>query len=220
MSPDLRLYGILDPAQCGRRDLVALAHDALKGGMTLIQVRDKSAQTRTFCEITRALVAALDGSGVSVIVNDRIDVAMAAGAHGVHVGQDDMPPRDAHALLGPDRILGVTIRTEDEARNTDLAGVSYAGIGGVFPTASKVNETSPVGLDGLSNLAAIVRKRKPGIGIVAIAGINLENAASVIDAKADGIAVISALFGAADVAKAAEDLRCVVDERLRMSAAS
>lgn len=211
---DLTLYGVLDPAQCGGRSLVDLAAAAVRGGVTAIQLRDKIGDARAIIEAVAALKASLVGTGVPIIVNDRVDVAHAAGADGVHVGQDDLPPAAACALLGPEAIVGVTVRTDDEARATDLEPADYVGLGGVFATASKINETAPIGTEGVARIGAILRSRKPGIGILAIAGIDKTNAASVISAGADGVAVLSALFGADDPAAAAKDLRGVIDPHL------
>lgn len=176
----------------------------------MIQVRDKTGSARNLCETVSKLKTALSGSPVRLIVNDRIDIAHAAGADGVHVGQDDLSPQAARDILGPDAIVGVTVRTDEEARGTDLSAADYVGLGGVFATSSKVNETAPIGLDGLARIAGIVRARKPGIKIVAIAGIDATNAAAVIAAGADGVAVLSALFGKADPEAAARDLRAAV----------
>ncbi len=211
---DLTLYGVLDPAQCGERPIADLAAAAVGGGATAIQLRDKSGSARSTIEAVAALKGALTGRDVPIIVNDRVDVAHASGADGVHVGQDDLPPAAARAILGPKAIVGVTVRTDDEARATDLEPADYVGLGGVFATDSKINETVPIGTKGVARIGAILRSRKPGIGILAIAGINKANAASVISAGADGVAVLSALFGADDPVAAAKDLRGVIDPYL------
>lgn len=206
MTPlDLSVYAIADPARA-RGDVVALTRAAVAGGATLIQLRDKTSETAAMVATARALVAALRGTGVPLLVNDRVDVALAAEADGVHLGQDDMALADARRLLGPRAIIGVTIRTDREAEETPLGAADYAAIGGVFATASKVNETPPLGLDGVSRLAAILRRRRPGLPLCAIAGIDAGNAAAVIAAGVDGVAVISDIYRAADPAAAAAAL--------------
>jgi thiamine-phosphate pyrophosphorylase len=166
-------------------------------------------------EHARALVDALDGSGVPLIVNDRVDVALAAGAGGVHVGQDDMPVADTRRLLGRDAIIGLSIKSDEQARHAPLDLLDYVAIGGVFATVSKDNPDPPVGIDGLRRIAEIIRARVPGFPICAIAGIDVDNTESVIEAGADGVAVISALSRPGDPSQAAKRLRDVIDNAIR-----
>ena len=165
-------------------------------------------------EQARALRRVCEDLGVGLLVNDRADVALAAGADGVHLGQDDLHPGDARRLLGPKAIIGLTVKTPPQADELYRLRVDYACVGGVFATASKVNPEPPVGLDGLSRIAFRVRLAAPGTPVGAIAGIDAGNAAATIGAGADGIAVISALFGAQDVEAAARGLRSTVDRAL------
>jgi thiamine-phosphate pyrophosphorylase len=221
MNPvDLRLYGIVDADQAGERELPGLARAAASGGCTLIQYRDKTAPTRTFVDRARAIRQALEGTGVPLLVNDRVDVALAAGADGVHVGQDDMHPADARRLLGPRAIIGFTVKSPGEADELYRLSVDYACIGGVFATTSKQNPDPPIGLDGLSRVAFRVRLAAGKIPVGAIAGINETNIPSVIGAGADGVAIVSALFGAADVEGSARRLRGIVDAALAGRGAS
>ena len=203
---DIRLYAILDPARSGDRDLPTLARAAAKGGATILQYRDKTAPTRVLVENARAIRAALEGSDVPFLVNDRVDVALASGADGVHVGQDDMAAEDARALLGPDRIVGLTIKTQAHAKSAPLSALDYVCIGGVFETASKENPTA-IGLEGWARVAQHFREHAPQLPVGAIAGIDASNAAAVMRAGADGVAVISALFTADDVEAATRALR-------------
>jgi thiamine-phosphate pyrophosphorylase len=161
-----------------------------------------------------ALIAALAASGVPVLINDRVDVALASGAAGVHLGQEDMPAEIARRLLGVEAIVGITVRSEEEAREAPVDQADYVGVGGVFSTVSKDNPTPPIGLAGLTRLAAVLRRRRPGIPIVAIAGIDALNAADIVAAGADGVAVISALALAEDAKAAARELRGIVDDAL------
>jgi len=211
---DLRLYGLVDPARSRLADLAEAARRAVGGGATLIQYRDKTAETRPFVERARAIRAALEGSGVPLLINDRVDVALAAGADGVHLGQKDMTVEDARRLLGPDAIVGLTIKSELHADEAPYPLLDYVCIGGVFATASKDNPDPPVGLDGLERLVRRTREHSMTIPTGAIAGIDAGNAASVIGRGADGVAVISEVFMADDIAAAARGLRDIVDGAL------
>lgn len=211
---DLRLYAVLDPLLARGRSLADLARAAVAGGATLVQLRMKDVDTRSFIETARAVRAALAGTGVPLVVNDRVDVALAAQADGVHLGARDLEPALARTILGPEAILGVTIHHAHEAEALPPGVATYAGLGPVFSTATKDPGTPPLGPAGLARLIAAVRARHPDLPICAIAGIDAANAAEVIEAGADGIAVISALFGAEDVAAAARDLRAAVDAAL------
>ncbi|HEY8383182.1 MAG TPA: thiamine phosphate synthase [Microvirga sp.] len=213
MNPvDLRVYGIIDPERTRGRDPVELVRQAVAGGATLIQYRDKRAETRELVVKARALKEALDGTGVPLLVNDRVDVALASGADGVHLGQDDMHPNDARRLLGPKAIIGLTVKNVEQADELVRMKTDYCCIGGVFATVSKNNPARPIGLEGLARVAFRARLAS-GAPVGAIAGIDASNAGSVIAAGADGIAVISALFMGEPEA-VARRLRAVVDQTL------
>ena len=214
MRVDLRLYALVDPEHAAGRPLPDLARQVAEGGATLVQLRDKRSGTRAMIEQARAIKAALAPSRVPFIVNDRVDVALAANADGVHVGEDDMRPADARRLLGPDAIIGLSVKTLAQAQAAPLEHLSYVAIGGVFTTSSKDNPDPPIGVDGLTSIAAAIRARAPGFPIGAIAGIDERNAADVIAAGADGVAVISALSFAPDPAQAAGKLRGIIDKML------
>ncbi|HZS63031.1 MAG TPA: thiamine phosphate synthase [Xanthobacteraceae bacterium] len=220
MRADLRLYALVDPERAAGWALADLARRVGEGGATLVQLRDKKAGTREMVKHARAIQAALAPSRVPFVVNDRVDVALAAGAAGVHVGQDDMAPADARRLLGPEAIVGLSLKTVAQARAAPLELLSYVAIGGVFATVSKDNPDPPIGLDGLKSIAAAVRGRAPGFPICAIAGIAETNAADVIAAGADGIAVISALSFAPEPGQAAAKLRAIVDKALQKRGAA
>jgi thiamine-phosphate pyrophosphorylase len=214
MAVDLSLYALVDPAVAGGRSLVDLAA-RIANNATLVQLRDKHGSTRTMVDRTRALRAVLEPKGVPLLVNDRVDVALAAEADGVHIGQDDMAPEDARLLLGRNAIIGLSVKTVEQAKAAPLDVLDYVAIGGVYGTTSKDNTAAPIGIEGLRTIVQIIRTRQPDYPICAIAGINAGNAADVIAAGADGVAVISALSLAPDPAKAAEDLRAIVDEALQ-----
>jgi thiamine-phosphate pyrophosphorylase len=213
MTPDLRLYALLDPAVAGGRSLTELTK-LIAGQATLVQLRDKQGSTRAMIDEARALSALLEPKGVPLLINDRVDVALAAEADGVHIGQDDMPPTDARALLGRTAIIGLSINTVALAQAAPLELLDYVAIGGVYGTTSKANTKTPIGIAGLREIVRTVRARKGGFPICAIAGISHSNAGEVIDAGADGVAVISALSLAPNPEEAARNLRSVVDTTL------
>jgi thiamine-phosphate pyrophosphorylase len=212
---DLRLYALLDPERAGDATLGSLAQAAADGGATLVQLRDKLGSTRRLVAQVRGLKAVLAPRSIPLLVNDRVDVALAAAADGVHVGQEDMEAQDARRLLGPGAIIGLSIKTVAQAQAAPVEVVDYVCIGGVFATASKHNPEPPVGIDGLRTILTVIRRRAPRLPVGAIAGIDATNAAAVMAAGADGIAVISALSLAADVVASARTLRGIVDAGLR-----
>jgi thiamine-phosphate pyrophosphorylase len=211
---DLRLNAIVDPERAGGRDVVELARLTAQGGATLVQWRDKKSGTRHMIEAARAINAALAPFGVPFVINDRVDVALAAQADGVHIGPDDMAPEDARALLGPNAIIGISIKNIAAAEAAPVGLIDYAGVGGVYTTLSKDQKDPPFGPEGLARIAAVLRRRAPTLPLVGIAGIDAGNAAAVIAAGADGVAVISALSLAPDPAAVARALREVVDGML------
>ncbi len=213
MPVDLRVYAVLDPLRCRGRALGVMAAAAAAGGATLLQLRVKHGSTRELVAAAREVRLALTGTAVPVVVNDRVDVALAERADGVHVGLEDMEPEDARRLLGPDAILGVTVHHATEL--PEAAGVAdYAGLGPVFASPSKDVADPPLGADGLRRLIRELRRRQPGLPVCGIAGIDRANASAVIGAGADGVAVISDIFMAEDPAQATRGLRAVVDAAL------
>jgi thiamine-phosphate pyrophosphorylase len=218
MRVDLRCYAIVDPEVSGGHDLPDLCRMLAAGGVTLVQLRDKLSDTRVMVEHARACKAAL--GAVPLLINDRVDVALAIGCAGVHIGWDDMAPADARRLLGPDAIIGLTINSPARADATDLSLIDYAGIGGVYGTTSKQTKNTPIGVTGLARVIEALHRRKPGFPTCGIAGINVSNAAPVIAAGADGVSVISALSLAKDPTAAAAGLLRAVDVALGTRAKS
>ena len=212
---DLRLYAIVDPENTGGHDLIDLARAVASGGATLVQLRDKVSDTARMIETARALKAALAPFGVPLIVNDRVDVALAAEADGVHVGQEDMAVEEARRQLGPGPFIGLSVRTVEQAAAAPLALLDYVGIGGVYATTSKVSGRSPIGLDGLRRVVQAFRHRIGNFPACGIAGITAENAEAVIAVGADGVCVISGLSHRRDPEAAARELRAVVDAALK-----
>jgi thiamine-phosphate pyrophosphorylase len=214
MTVDLRLNAIVDPERAGGRDLAELARLCAQGGATLIQLRDKLSETRAMVKEARAIKQALAPFGVPFVVNDRIDVALAAAADGVHLGQDDMAIEDARRLLGRDAIVGLSVKTVAQADAAPVELIDYVGSGGVYVTLSKQQKNAPIGTAGLKRVIDALHRRAPKLPVCGIAGIDATNAAAVIAAGADGIAVISALSLAPDPAAAARTLREIVDAML------
>ncbi|WP_454918928.1 thiamine phosphate synthase [Xanthobacter sediminis] len=202
---DLTLYLVTDPRLTAARGLEATVEAAVKGGATLVQLRDPDAHGRALVEQARALKALLQPLGIPLIVNDRVDVAVAADADGVHLGQDDMAPADARALIGPGRILGLSVGNPAEYAASDLQGVDYLGVGPVKATGTKKDAGSAIGPAGIAAVRALTRLPLVGIG-----GVDAVLAPEVIRAGADGIAVVSAVCAAPDPEAAARALRAAV----------
>ena len=218
MKLDLRLNAIVDPERANGRDLAELARLCADGGATLIQLRDKHSDTRALVDKARSIKKALAPFSVPFVVNDRVDVALAAGADGVHLGQDDMAVTDARRLLGPDAIIGLSIKNVGEAEVAPVELIDYVGSGGVYATLSKQQKNPPIGPEGLARIIAVLRRRASErdkeLPVCGIAGIDAGNAGAVIAAGAQGVAVISALSLDPDPAAAARALRLVVDATL------
>ena len=192
-SFDLSLYLVLDPELCRTHSMVETTLAAIAGGATIIQLRDKRAGTEGLIRIGRELMDAMRGTGVPLIVNDDIDAAIAIGADGLHVGQDDLPTKTARDRLGPDKIIGLSIEDETVARKVDRSIVDYVGIGPVFATPTKPDHKPAIGFDGLASLVRIA-----GLPSVAIGGLKRDHVDPVFEAGANGIAVVSAICGQPD----------------------
>jgi thiamine-phosphate pyrophosphorylase len=202
---DLSLYLVTDPALVARRSLAEVVGAAVAGGVTMVQLRDKDAGDVELVALARELRAALPRA-VRLIVNDRIAVALAAGADGVHVGWTDAPSPAARAALGPDAIIGLSASNDEEVAGIDPALVDYVGLGPFAATATKPDAGPPLGAARFAEL-----RRQIKLPTVAIAGIGAAHAADAIAAGADGVAVVSAICAAADPQAAARELRRVVD---------
>lgn len=204
MLDRLHLCVITDPGLAGR-DHVAIAAAAVAGGADMIQLRDKSGDLRGLLPQARAIRALCRAHGAIFIVNDRLDLALAAGADGVHVGQDDLPAEAARHLLGPGKILGVSTHNRGQAEAAQAGGADYIGFGPIFPTGTKDTGYTPRGLGGLREVRAAVR-----LPILAIGGITLDTVVDVIAAGATAPAVISAIVASPDIAAAAAAFRARV----------
>lgn len=195
-----KLYLVTDRDLIGEVSLNTAVEEAIKGGVTLVQLREKDISTLDFYNTAVALKKITDKYNVPLIINDRMDIALAVGAEGLHVGQEDMPATVARKLLGKDKILGVSAATLEEAIKAEKDGADYIGVGAIFPTSTK-NDARAVSVD-------IIKKIKESISIpvVAIGGINEKNVGLLKPAHIDGISVISAILGKKDIKGAAEEL--------------
>lgn len=198
---DLSLYLVTDRPLCLGRELLDVVAAAVAGGATLVQLREKTAGGREFVELGRALRRLLDPLGVPLIVNDRVDVALACGAAGVHVGQEDIHPQDVRAMLGPDKVLGLSIKNPDQARESEGFDVDHLGVGPVFATSTKADAGAALGVAGLEDICGLVTRP-----VVAIGGLDEQNAPQAMAAGAAGVAVVSALCSAPSPEQAARNL--------------
>ncbi|MBO0664571.1 thiamine phosphate synthase [Jiella sp. MQZ9-1] len=202
---ELSLYLVLDPNLCRSRSLVETARAAVAGGVTMVQLRDKIAGTTGLVAAGRALMDALAGTGVPLIVNDDLDAALTINADGLHVGQDDMPADEARHRLGRGKILGLSVETEAAAQAVDPSVVDYVGIGPVFATPTKPDHKPPIGLDGLTRIVAT-----SAVPAVAIGGLKAAHVPSILASGAYGLAVVSAICGQPDPKAAAHALRMAI----------
>jgi thiamine-phosphate pyrophosphorylase len=206
MSPlkkiDWSLYLVADTEFAAGKDLLPLVREAVLGGVTVVQLRAKDLGTRDFLDLASRINGQLEKSSVPFLINDRVDIALACGAAGVHLGQHDMPLPDARRLLGPDKTIGISVNTLDEAAKAERLGADYVGLGPIYGTSTKQTTLPVLGPEGIRRLLERI-----GIPVVAIGGINAANAGAAMRAGAAGVAVVSAILGAADARKAAAELK-------------
>jgi thiamine-phosphate pyrophosphorylase len=188
------LYLVTDPELSLGRPEEEIVGRAVAAGVTMVQYRDKDAPTRQMVEKTRLLSSICRAVNVSLIVNDRLDVALAGGADGVHLGQDDMDLVDARRIAGDDLIIGVSVTISEELERAVGAGADYLAANGVFPTATKTDLGAPLGLKGVAELSS-----QTEVPLVAIGGITAENTREVMEAGAAGVAVVSYIVSAEDI---------------------
>ncbi|NDV77519.1 thiamine phosphate synthase [Dysgonomonas sp. 511] len=205
-SSDLSLYLVTDRLLALGRPLVGVVHAAVKGGVTMVQLREKDASTLEFYNLAMQLKACLQPYNVPLIINDRLDIALACDAEGLHIGQSDMPYDVARRLLGKDKIIGLSVENVQDAIDANKLDVDYIGISPVFSTLTKTDTATALGLEGIREIARISRHPSVGIG-----GINQANADAIIAAGADGISVVSAIMSANDPQQAARELKNIVD---------
>jgi len=198
---DPSLYLVTDQRLCGERSLLDVVGLAVRGGASLVQLREKRLDMRALVDLARALMGLLAPFGVPLIINDRVDAALAVGAAGVHLGQGDMPAELARHLLGPAALIGLSVENLQQFREAERLDVDYYGLSPLFPTPTKPDLETAWGLAGLA-----VARQATTRPLVAIGGIGPDNASAAIRAGADGVAVVSAICAAPDPLQAAEEL--------------
>ena len=207
MTPpfDLSLYLVTDRPLSGGRDMAWIVREAAAGGVTMVQLREKECSTSEFITLARELKTALQPLGIPLIINDRIDVALAVDADGVHIGQSDMPYAMARQLLGPDKIIGLSVETLDEVIAANALDVDYIGISPVYATPTKTDTLTPFGLEGVNEVLRLTRHR-----CVAIGGMNRDTIGEVIARGVEGVAVVSAIVAADSPRSASEELATII----------
>ena len=200
----LALYAVTDRNCLGGRRLADAVEAAIRGGVTMVQLREKRIDRRDFLAEAEELARICRDFGVPFIVNDDVEIALLSHADGVHLGQDDTDAREARRILGKDAVIGVTARSADEAVAAEAAGADYLGVGAVFGTSTKT-DTRNIGVDGLRAITRAVR-----IPAVAIGGVKPSNISALAGSGASGVAVVSAIFGADDIESACRELKAAV----------
>lgn len=198
---DYKLYLVTDRDVLKGRDLGKAVEDSILGGATIVQLREKDVTSREFYAIAAKIKVITDKYNVPLIINDRLDIALAVGAFGVHIGQSDMPCIIARKVLGKDKIIGVSVHTLEEALEAEKDGADYLGCGAVFSTSTKKDATN-VSYDQLKEIKARVK-----IPVVAIGGINEKNLAQLKESNIDGVAIVSAILGKENIKEATENLK-------------
>lgn len=206
---DYSLYLVTDRILLKDRDFYSSLEEALTGGVTIVQLREKELSSREFYNMAVAVKELTEHYHVPLIINDRLDIALAVDAAGVHLGQSDLTAKVARGLLGKGKILGVSAATKGEAVRAQEEGADYLGVGALFPTATKSN-TRSVSLDELREI-----KRCVEIPVVAIGGIRADNVRKIKKAGIDGIAVVSAIFGSNGIREAASNLHNIMKNKWR-----
>jgi thiamine-phosphate pyrophosphorylase len=203
------LYFVTDRGLCGAKPLADVVLQAIRGGAVCVQLREKEVSTRFFIEEARRIKTLMAAFGVPLIINDRLDVALAVGADGVHVGQSDMPYEIARRLMGPKAIVGLSVETWEDVEQAQGLDCDYLGVSPVFATPTKTDTKEPWGLEGLARIRAFSRHPLVGIG-----GLNAGNAEAVIMAGADGVAVVSAICTATDPRAASREFSDIIASAL------
>ena len=207
MNFDLSLYLVTDRPLSGGRDIAWIVREAVAGGVTMVQLREKDCSTSEFITLARELRTALQPFGIPLIINDRVDVALAVDADGVHIGQSDMPYETARALLGKDKIIGLSVETMDEVVAANALDVDYIGLSPVYATPTKTDTLTPFGLEGIDEVMRLSRHR-----CVAIGGMNRETIGKVIARGVEGVAVVSAIVAAASPREASAELAAIIKD--------
>ena len=205
---DLSLYLVTDRPLSAGRDIIQIVAQAVAGGVTMVQLREKTCSTREFTALARQLKLLLRPHGVPLIINDRVDVALAADADGVHIGSSDMLYEDVRRLIGYQKIIGLSVESLQDIDPANALDVDYIGISPVYATPTKTDTAQPFGLEGLRE--AVARSVHP---TVAIGGMNAATIGDIMAAGADGVAVVSAIVSADSPEKAAQQLKHIIDSK-------
>ena len=205
---DYSLYLVTDRSLSKGRTTLDVVRQAVAGGVTCVQLREKHCSTREFMDQARALQPLLKDQRIPLIINDRLDVALAVGADGIHLGQQDMALADARKIVGQTMVIGISAESVADAIRAEQQGADYIGVSPVFATPTKTDTAEALGLEGIQKI-----RRAVAIPIVGIGGVNQRSAAAVLGAGADGIAVVSAIVSADDPKQAAADLKKIITDR-------
>jgi len=203
---DYRLYLVTDRSLCQGRHVLEVIEQAVAGGVTLVQIREKDIHCRQFLEIARQTKSLLTKKQIPLIINDRVDVALAIGADGIHIGQEDMPVEDVRKLVGPSMAIGLSVNTLDQVREANKLQVDYIGVGPIYPTKTKKDAKKPLLAHGFEAISD--QSIHP---VVAIGGITADNAADVIRAGANGLAIVSDICSADSPQARAQKIIDIID---------
>lgn len=206
-TSDLSLYLVTDSSLSLGRSLERVVEEAVQGGVTMVQLREKECTTKEFYELAMTLKRVLKPYGVPLIINDRVDIALACDAEGIHIGQSDMPYAIARKLLGKEKIIGLSVENLQDAMDANALDIDYIGISPVFNTTTKTDTATALGLEGVREITRISRHPAVGIG-----GIHATNAGEIIAAGAVGISVVSAIMSAINPKEAASQLKSIINE--------
>lgn len=204
---DLSLYLVTDRSLALSRPLVQVVEDAIRGGVTMVQLREKNCSSKEFYEQALLLKNCLKPHNIPLIINDRLDIALACDADGLHIGQDDIPYSIARRILGENKIIGLSVENIEDTIEANKLDVDYIGISPVFGTPTKTDTAQALGLDGVRKITQISNHPSVGIG-----GINNTNTKDIINAGADGISVVSAIMSAKNPELAASELSTIINK--------
>lgn len=207
-SSDLSLYLVTDRSLSLERPIKNIVELAVRGGVTMVQLREKECSSREFYNLAIELKQCLKPHNIPLIINDRLDIALACDAEGLHIGQSDIPYPIARKILGENKIIGLSVESIQDTLEANNLDIDYIGISPVFNTQTKTDTAPALGLEGIRQIMAISKHPSVGIG-----GINRTNAADIISAGANGIAVVSAIMSAQNPQLAAQDLKTIIDSQ-------
>lgn len=207
------LYLVLGPENCQQKSIFDVVGQAIEGGVTLVQYRNKISDFGSQVDDVKQLLKLTKARNIPLLVNDNIAVALAAGADGVHLGQSDTPVIEARKSLGDNAIIGLTVKNQSHVEKAPIDLLDYLGIGGIFPTSSKINPDAPIGLEGLKEMLAYIAKRGH-IQTTAIAGLDESNCEDVVGCGVDGVAIVSSICASSNPRESAKRLRRKIESAL------